>query len=122
MRFTFALISTFSLAARIYSAPTSVTEAATENAVNIAEKVFSSQEDFISKIGQGFHLVMFESPDCSHCVDFKPVFEDFMTGKVDMEKILPGGSKNLAFNMVDCKANLDICIKEGLTAVPAVKL
>jgi glutaredoxin len=118
MRFISFWTAICPLLAPFYAVPILESESITA----VPEAQVSTHEAFKTKIGQGYHFVMFHSQDCPHCVDLKPVFEDYMAGKVDMEKIIPGGAKNLAFDEVDCKTHLDLCLREGLTAVPALRL
>ncbi|PWN49566.1 thioredoxin-like protein [Violaceomyces palustris] len=69
---------------------------------------------------QGSWLIEFFSPSCAHCKQFGPTWSELNVNKDNLRSWYPQAPFTLA--QVDCMAQKDVCIKEGVQFFPRLTL
>jgi len=81
---------------------------------------FKDANEFESKVTLGLWLIVYHSPQCPHCVNFMPFYEDFAADVLPVSH--PEAVGKIQIGRVDCKAMGALCAKEDIHAVPDVKI
>lgn len=76
-----------------------------------------NKKNFEVELSNGFHLVEFYSPYCSHCKNLAPIWEDTWVSFREEGKKL-----NMKLSQVNCVESGDICHKEDIRAYPTIRL
>ncbi|EPZ33445.1 Thioredoxin domain-containing protein [Rozella allomycis CSF55] len=75
-------------------------------------------QSFSSSISERFHLVKYYSPDCIHCQEFRPIYEQF-DEKIKKNESL---SSTLKLNQVNCKLHNEFCRQMNVNGLPTIIL